>query len=150
MIEFPVFKATNIKWDVDVDDVMDCIDSGYIDETNCDQDAEILGISRSIYGNMTDKERKEYICDAIAKDKSIAAKLMALPSEVEIPDNMITFDTDANAISDYISDKIGFCHAGFKIECNMTFSDLEREYHKLNEDEKKLEAAMAFVAGYVD
>ena len=32
----------------------------------------------------------------------------------------------------------------------MTFSDLEREYHKLNEDEKKLEAAMAFVAGYVD
>ena len=99
---------------------------------------------------MTDEERKEYICDAIAKDKSIAAKLMALPSEVEIPDNMITFDTDANAISDYISDKIGFCHAGFKIECNMTFSDLEREYHKLNEDEKKLEAAMAFVAGYVD
>lgn len=150
MIEFPVFKATNIKWDVDVDDVMDCIDSGYIDEINCDQDAEILGIFRSIYGNMTDEERKEYICDAIAKDKSIAAKLMALPSEVEIPDNMITFDTDANAISDYISDKIGFCHAEFKIECNMTFSDLEREYHKLNEDEKKLEAAMAFVAGYVD
>lgn len=150
MIEFPVFKATNIKWDVDADDVMDYIDSGYIDEINCDQDAEILGISRSIYGNMTDKERKECICDAIAKDKSIAAKLMALPSEVEIPDNMITFDTDANAISDYISDKIGFCHAGFKIECNMTFSDLEREYHKLNEDEKKLEAAMAFVAGYVD
>ena len=150
MIEFPVFKATNIKWDVDVDDVMDCIDSGYIDEINCDQDAEILGISRSIYGNMTDEERKEYICDAIAKDKSIAAKLMALPSEVEIPDTMITFDTDANDISDYISDKIGFCHAGFKIECNMTFSDLEREYHKLNEDEKKLEAAMAFVAGYVD
>ena len=72
---------------------------------------------------------------------------MALPSEVEIPDNMITFDTDANAISDYISDKIGFCHAGFKIECNMTFSDLEREYHKLNEVEKKLEAAMAFVDG---
>lgn len=150
MIEFPIFKATNIKWDVDVDDVMDCIDSGYIDEINCDQDAEILGISRSIYGNMTDEERNEYICDAIAKDKSIAAKLMALPSEVEIPDNMITFDTDANAISDYISDKIGFWHAGFKIECNMTFSDLEREYHKLNEDEKKLEAAMAFVAGYVD
>lgn len=150
MIEFPVFKATNIKWDVDADDVMDYIDCGYIDEINCDQDAEILGISRSIYGNMTDKERKEYICDAIAKDKSIAAKLMGLPSEVEIPDNMITFDTDTNAISDYISDKIGFCHAGFKIECNMTFSDLEREYHKLNEDEKKLEAAMAFVAGYVD
>lgn len=67
MIEFPVFKATNIKWDVDVDDVMDCIDSGYIDEINCDQDAEILGISRSIYGNMTDEERKEYICDAIAR-----------------------------------------------------------------------------------
>ncbi len=150
MIEFPVFKATNIKWDVDVDDVMDCIDSGYIDEINCDQDAEILGISRSIYGNMTDKERKEYICDAIAKDKSIAAKLIGLPSEVEIPDNMITFDKDIDAISDYISDKIGFCHVGFKIECNMTFSDLEREYHKLNEDEKKLEAAMAFVAGYVD
>lgn len=150
MIEFPVFTATNIKWDVDADDVMDYIDSGYIDEINCDQDAEILGISRSIYGNMTDKERKEYICDAITKDKSIAAELMGLPSEVEIPDNMITFDKDIDAISDYISDKIGFCHAGFKLECNMTFPDLERECHKLNEDKKKLEAAMAFVAGYVD
>lgn len=149
MIEFPVFTATNIKWDVDADDVMDYIDNGYIDEISCDQDAEILGISRSIYGNMTDKERKEYIYDAITKDKSIAAELMGLPSEVEIPDNMITFDKDIDSISDYISDKIGFCHAGFKLECNMTFPDLEREYHKLNEDKKKLEAAMAFVAGYV-
>lgn len=149
MIEFPVFKATNIKWDVDADDVMDYIDNGYIDEISCDQDAEILGISRSIYGDMTDKERKEYICDAIANDKSIAAKLIGLPSEVEIPDNMITFDTDTDAISDFISDEIGFCHAGFEIECNMALPDLKREYHKLNEDKKRLESAMAFVASYV-
>lgn len=143
-MENPIFKATNIKWNVDVDDVMN-----YIHEDGYDQATEILGLSGPNYANMTDKERDDYICDAIAKDKSIAAKLIGLPSEVEIPDNMITFDTDTDAISDFISDEIGFCHAGFEIECNMALPDLKREYRKLNEDKKRLESAMAFVASYV-
>lgn len=37
---------------------------------------------------------------------------IALPTEIELPDGM----TDEDEISDYISDKTGFCHMGFCIE----------------------------------
>lgn len=34
-----------------------------------------------------------------------------LPTEIDIPDGM----TDEDEISDYISDKTGFCHKGFEL-----------------------------------
>lgn len=34
-----------------------------------------------------------------------------LPTEIETPDGM----TDAEEISDYLSDKTGFCHRGFDL-----------------------------------
>lgn len=37
--------------------------------------------------------------------------LKQLPSEIEIPNDM----TDEEEISDYLSDKTGFSHYGFKI-----------------------------------
>lgn len=38
--------------------------------------------------------------------------LAGLPIEIEIPNGM----TDEDEISDYISDKTGFCHFGFDLE----------------------------------
>lgn len=35
----------------------------------------------------------------------------SLPKEIEIPDGM----TDLDEISDYLSDKTGFCHFGFQV-----------------------------------
>lgn len=37
--------------------------------------------------------------------------LERLPKEIEIPSNI----TDKDAISDYITDKTGFCHKGFEL-----------------------------------
>lgn len=37
---------------------------------------------------------------------------VALPSEIQLPNGMV----DEGEISDYISDKTGFCHTGFCIE----------------------------------
>ena len=37
--------------------------------------------------------------------------LNELPSKIEIPDEM----TDEEDISDYLSDKTGFCHEGFEL-----------------------------------
>lgn len=37
--------------------------------------------------------------------------LKQLPTEMEIPQDM----TEKEEISDYLSDKIGFCHYGFEI-----------------------------------
>ena len=38
--------------------------------------------------------------------------LIALPTEIEIPEDL----TDEDEISDYITDLTGFCHFGFTIE----------------------------------
>lgn len=39
-------------------------------------------------------------------------ELENLPTEIEIPDGM----EDDDEISDYISEKTGFCHKGFKLD----------------------------------
>lgn len=43
-----------------------------------------------------------------------------LPSEMNIPDDVISDptneDTTLDEISDYLSDETGFCHNGFRIE----------------------------------
>ena len=47
--------------------------------------------------------------------------LSTLPTEVEIPDNLIDDDEDFDEdyyysdISDWLSDKYGFCHFGFEL-----------------------------------
>ena len=43
--------------------------------------------------------------------------LEELPTEVEIPDYLITDDEDdlLDEVSDWLSDEYGFCHDGFEI-----------------------------------
>lgn len=47
--------------------------------------------------------------------------LLTLPTEVEIPDNLIDYDKDFDEdyyysdISDWLSDEYGFCHNGFDL-----------------------------------
>lgn len=45
-------------------------------------------------------------------DADNESDLNYLPTEIEIPKGM----TDEDEISNYISDKIGFCHKGFTLE----------------------------------
>lgn len=42
----------------------------------------------------------------------LADKRNSLPTEVDLPDGM----TDEEEISDYLSDKYGYCHKGFDLE----------------------------------
>ena len=41
----------------------------------------------------------------------------ALPQEMDVPDNM-----SLDEISDYISDKVGFCHNGFILQTRQDFN----------------------------
>lgn len=53
-------------------------------------------------------------------DKNMEA-LDKLPTEIEIPDNLLkgydgtNFDTYYSDISDWLSDEFGFCHFGFEL-----------------------------------
>ena len=51
------------------------------------------------------------IWDIDTEDMEMCADNLDLPSEIEIPDNLI----DEEDISDYITELTGFCHCGFDI-----------------------------------
>ena len=51
--------------------------------------------------------------------KEQKALLKSLPTEIEIPDNILEDEDEddyEDIISDYISDETGFCHYGFELE----------------------------------
>ena len=64
-------------------------------------------------------------------DKEI---LESLPTEIKIPDNL----TD-DEISDYISDKVGYCHYGFEIEETKTKTSRTRKKKKAEDKIEKSE-----------
>lgn len=55
-----------------------------------------------------------------------------LPDKIEIPITM----TDLEEISDYISDKTGFCHNGFFVDCNKSIEELYKEIDKIDKELK--------------
>ena len=48
-------------------------------------------------------------------DTETQEELELLPKEIEIPEGM----TDGEEISDYLSDKVGYCHKGFALDSNL-------------------------------
>ena len=99
-------KAINILWDVDVCDVLDSLDN------MCPSDgAKALDLQPEVYAKMTDAILEDYVQDLLDKDQLNLDKIMNLPDEIEIPENI----TDMDEISDYLSDQTGYCHKGFDI-----------------------------------
>lgn len=84
-------KVTNIQWDYDWNDLFAALVNTYPEKTV--------------------EELKEYM-----KHHPMSAleefKILGLPNEIEVPDGM----TDAEDISDWLSDEYGFCHNGFYLD----------------------------------
>lgn len=99
-------KAVNILWDVDVCDILDSLDNMYPSDG-----AKTLNLQPEVYEKMTDAVLEDYIQDLLDNDQLDLNKIMNLPDEIEIPENI----TDMDEISDYLSDQTGYCHKGFDI-----------------------------------
>lgn len=100
-------KAYNIQWDIDIEEAIDVLDdSSYADA------AEILGISKERYANMTTSERYDYAYSYFYHCPGALEDLFELPTSVEIPDDI----TDEDDVSDWLSDEYGFCHRGFALD----------------------------------
>ena len=99
-------KAVNILWDVDVCDVLDRLDDMYPTDG-----AKVLNLQPEVYAKMTDAVLEDYVQDLLDNDKLDLNKIMDLPDEIEIPEDI----TDMDEISDYLSDQTGYCHKGFDI-----------------------------------
>ena len=95
-------KIRNIKWDIDIDDVLETIDEMTVEEA-----AEVLGFPKDTYANINTLERDVY--DTFEHNPEAKANLLGLPSEANIPD-------DTKEIADYLSDEYEFCVISFEIE----------------------------------
>lgn len=98
--------AINIDWDVDIEEAFDILDEMKVEEA-----AEAVGLSSDKYVNMTTEEQHDYVCDYFRHRPGALCKLFDLPDKVEVPN-----DYDEEEISDYLSDKYGFCHWGFELK----------------------------------
>lgn len=99
-------KTVNILWDVDVCDILDSLDNMHPSDV-----AKVLNLQPEVYAKMTDSVLEDYVQDLLDNDQLDLNKIMNLPDEIEIPENI----TDMDEISDYLSDQTGYCHKGFDI-----------------------------------
>lgn len=124
-------KATNIKWDVDTDDLLAEVDNMPVEDI-----ANILNISTEQYNSMSTKNQQEYFLNYIHQNSDAYAcfleDYLGLPQEVEIPESLAEQygeDNFTEDISDWISDTYEFCHAGFDIveEFEKDIEETEKE-----------------------
>jgi len=106
-------KATNIRWDIDFDEVYE-----KLDEMTYEAAAEAIGVPAETYANMTTEERHDYAYDLFHHSPATLDEFMGLPNEVIIPDELNKPDDEyyVDDISDWLSDEYGFCHEGFVLE----------------------------------
>lgn len=114
-----MMKIRNIKWDIDMDNVLETID-----EIAVEKAAEILGLPEEAYADMNSSERNDYIYDVFEHSPEAKADLLGLPSEADIPD-------DAEEIADYLSDKYAFCVISFEIQPDFKKPMTDEELHKM-------------------
>lgn len=97
--------ATDIKWDVDIEDVIEKIDN-----MTAENAAEALDIPYQVFVNMNTSEVHDYVYDMFKYSSSIAADIVGLPEEVEIPDEVGDDD-----IEDYLSDETGYLIKSYSV-----------------------------------
>ena len=103
-------KAVDILWKIGMEEAME-----KLDELSCKEASDALGIPETVYAGMTTEASHDYASDRFRRLPASLEKFMGLPNEVEIPDpEDPTWDEDT--ISEYLCDKYGFFHRGFKID----------------------------------
>ena len=113
----PVFTATDIRWDVDIDEGFD-----KLDDMSSDKAAEYLGVPKEAYANMTTSERHDYAYDAWHHNRKSLSEFVGAPNEVALPADILW---DEDSISDYLCDEYGWYHEGFRITCNYSIEEME-------------------------
>jgi hypothetical protein len=117
--EETMMKIRNIKWDIDIDDVLETIGEMTVKEV-----AEVLGLPEDTYADMNNSERNDYIYDVFEHSPEAKADLLCLPSDANIPD-------DTEEIADYLSDKYEFCVISFEIQPDFKKPMTDEELHKM-------------------
>ncbi len=113
-------KITNIQWDIDISDAIDALL-----EKRAEAAAEILGIPKEQYANMTTSERVDYANDLFRHSPATMEEIYDLPNEVELPEELAKeagTDDYEDDITEWLSEEYGTCVRGWNFD-----SELEEE-----------------------
>lgn len=102
-------KATNINWDIDMESALDTLDC-----MTAEAASEALGVPKNHYANMTSSERHDFAEDLWRHSPATLEEFMGLPDSVILPATLD--DAEDEDITDYLSDKYGFCINGYDVE----------------------------------
>lgn len=107
------FIAYDILWDFDEEEILEAID-----RLTYQTAAEILGLPKERYANMTTSERHDVALDVFHHRPGAADELFGLPEEVEIPQEFgITSEQDDfGEVTDWLSDEYGFFIKGYRVK----------------------------------
>lgn len=108
--------ATNIQWDVYLDDIL-----ARLDKMTGKEIAETLEIPLEKYLNTTRNGLSAIVETQYMRNNHMLNKIMGLPDKVTIPNTVDTND----GITDWLSNTYGFCLKGYELE------------NKNNQDDKK-------------
>ena len=130
--------AYNIDWDVDMDEIYELLDNSTVEKA-----AELLEMSPERYAAMTTEERHDYAYDDVRHNRLDAAEMVGLPDEVKIPEDVlehygiVSKDDDMSDITDWLSDKYGYCINGYEVKDAIT-KNKDGSLTLINDDNKKV------------
>lgn len=99
--------AYNIGWDIDIDDAV-----GQLMLMSVQDAAKALNIPVSKFSELSPTERESVAADKFRHCPGLMEDVCDLPAQVEIPENI---EDDTEAITEYLSDKYGYCISGYKL-----------------------------------
>lgn len=108
------YKATNISWDIDMDEILEKLDTMSVEEA-----VKALKCSKieKIFLTMSKEDRDIFALSQIHHNVVTAAEFLGIPTEVEIPEEIDNDDEDfEELVSVWLSDTYGYCHEGFVLE----------------------------------
>lgn len=96
----------NIKWNIDFDEVYE-----ELDKLSAVKAAAVLGLPEHTYSNMTTEERHDYAYSKFHHSIAELEEFLGLPNRITVPEYL----ANSEEISDWLSDKYGYCHEGFDL-----------------------------------
>lgn len=138
----PHIYATEIEWDIEWDEVYEILDNMTVEEA-----AKALDIPVVHYDRMTTSERHDYAFDKFHHCPGELDEFLGISDKVEIPAEIWENSDEyyADDISEYISDKYGYCHQGFIIECNLNLEELYALKESKAADKELIERAITLL-----
>ena len=123
--------VTNIEWDIDLNDAFEDFQNLTIEEQ-----ANMLNAPINDYKELLANVKKSYkiketfIYNARHNYFDVASSLYNLPTNIDVPQELIDETEDrqelAEYMTDYISDEYGFCIGGYTFDDELE-EDIERE-----------------------